>query len=145
MLCWLEDEFGSFESSTCKFAPGHNDAYFLQVRTVFNDTRHSMSISLGVHPGTAIVAMARVRSAGTEAHYREGDYADPHTSEESPRIMARRRGRRARRPRPSDSEVEGGADGAAPLESSKASPSHLGATYGHATVHIAGGRQHRRH
>ena len=26
---------------------------------------------------------------------REGDYADPHTSEESPRIMARRRGRRA--------------------------------------------------
>ena len=95
MLCWLEDEFGSFESSTCKFAPGHNDAYFLQVRTVFNDTRHSMSISLGVHPGTAIVAMARVRSAGTEAHYREGDYADPHTSEESPRIMARRRGRRA--------------------------------------------------
>ena len=28
---------------------------------------------------------------------REGDYADPHTSVESPRIMARRRGRRARR------------------------------------------------
>ena len=32
---------------------------------------------------------------------REGDYADPHTSEESPRIMARRRGRRARRTTPS--------------------------------------------
>ena len=31
---------------------------------------------------------------------REGDYADPHTSEESPRIMARRRGRRARLPAP---------------------------------------------
>ena len=31
---------------------------------------------------------------------REGDYADPHTSEESPRIMARRRGRRARRTTP---------------------------------------------
>ena len=28
---------------------------------------------------------------------RDGDYADPHTSEESPRIMTRRRGRRARR------------------------------------------------
>ena len=35
------------------------------------------------------------------AHDREGDYADLHTSEESPRIMARRRGRRARRSAPS--------------------------------------------
>ena len=33
--------------------------------------------------------------------FREGDYADSHTSEESPRIMARRRGRRARRSAPS--------------------------------------------
>ena len=31
---------------------------------------------------------------------RDGDYADPHTSEESPRIMTRRRGRRARRTAP---------------------------------------------
>ena len=50
---------------------------------------------------------------------RDGDYADPHTSEESPRIMARRRGRRAGRPRPSDPEVDGGADAAASTESSK--------------------------
>ena len=50
---------------------------------------------------------------------REGDYADPHASEESPRIMARRRGRRARLPRPSDSGLDGGADAAAPTESSK--------------------------
>ena len=51
--------------------------------------------------------------------FRDGDYADPHTSEELPRIMARRRGRRARLPRPTDSGLGGGADAAAPTEGSK--------------------------
>ena len=41
------------------------------------------------------------RRLGVAFAARDGDYADPQTSEESPRIMARRRGRRARcRPAP---------------------------------------------
>ena len=44
----------------------------------------------------------------------------------------------------SESEVEGGADVAAPSESSKATPNHRGAIHCCATVRIAGGRQHRR-
>ena len=48
---------------------------------------------------------AGCRPAPTDIHpmsaaSRDGDYVDPHTSEESPRIMARRLGRRARRPAP---------------------------------------------
>ena len=42
---------------------------------------------------------------------RDGDYADPQASEESPRNMSRRRGRRARRlAAPSDHAANGGAD-----------------------------------
>ena len=43
----------------------------------------------------------RERQCPRQGRARDGDYADPHTSEESPRIMSRRRGRRARRPAPS--------------------------------------------
>ena len=43
-----------------------------------------------------------------------------------------------------ESEVEDGADVAAPSESSRATPSHLGATHCSATVRIAGGCQHRK-
>ena len=42
----------------------------------------------------------RERQCPRQGRARDGDYADPHTSE-SPRIMSRRRGRRARRPAPS--------------------------------------------
>ena len=49
-----------------------------------------------------------------------------HTSEESPRIMARRRGRRARRHAPRTPRVEGGANAAAPAESANTTTS-LGA------------------
>ena len=61
--------------------------------------------------GTKLVYPARARARLSHillghghvypAWARDGDYADPHTSEESPRVMSRRRGRRARRPAPS--------------------------------------------
>ena len=76
-----------------------------------------------------------------------------HTLEESPRIMTRRRGRRARRDgeggaldasRTSDPEKDAGADVVAPTESSKSdaktSRSHL---HRCVMVRIAGGRQLR--
>ena len=45
------------------------------------------------------IAIARILDQFplTAFYSRDGDYANPHTSEESPRIMTRRRGRRARR------------------------------------------------
>ena len=39
-----------------------------------------------------------ISHAALSAHDRNGDYADPHASEESPHIMTRRRGRRAQHP-----------------------------------------------
>ena len=46
-------------------------------------------------------ASTKAPRAALSAHDREGDYTDPHTSEKSPRIMARRQGGRARRSAPS--------------------------------------------
>ena len=51
--------------------------------------------------GANVVGASPNARGALSAHDRDGDYADSHTSEESPRIMARRRGRRARRSAPS--------------------------------------------
>ena len=77
--------------------------------------------------------------------YRDGDYADPHTSEESPRIMTRRRGRRVQRLaplRPSSGwwRRRGGANGEQQKRRQAVSERPLRRC---ATVRIAGGRQLR--
>ena len=76
---------------------------------------------------------------------REGDYADTHTHRRNRHGSWRDgKGGALDALTLSESEVEGGADVAAPSESSKATPNHRGAIHCCATVRIAGGRQHRR-
>ena len=78
----------------------------------------------------ATIACLRISEvAHLQACDRDGDYADPHTSEESPRIMARRRGRRARRHAPRTPRAEGGANAAAPEEAANTTTSRLGAAF----------------
>ena len=101
------------QSSRCKLSVGKKKREKLRVHVLNSHKipalRHNrdFNIATAQRPREAMQVFIRINkicsrdtglcSRRKSVGYRDGDYADPHTLEEWPRIMARRQRRRARR------------------------------------------------